>query len=189
MCPKGAAGAWWLAATIALSGGPLAAEEPLSRPEAGAMPADDWSETRRPPPASVAGSSDQRINAEGIRASLDEQLVAGVARPRIDLNIEFEFASAELTDDGRRDLTAAGEALTRYYAETRFELAGHTDRAGPADYNLGLSIARAEAARRYLIDNFDISPERLDATGFGETQPLPESPPEKNRRVVLELVR
>jgi outer membrane protein OmpA-like peptidoglycan-associated protein len=51
------------------------------------------------------------------------------------------------------------------------EIASHTDTRGSDAYNLTLSQARAKSCVDYLISK-GIAPERLQAKGFGETQPL-----------------
>ena len=176
---------------------PVAADEDAGetptfvRPEAAAMGEGGWMESSQPSAPAGAAEADAgaALTAAGIQRDLEEQLVAGVPRPRIDLNIEFEFNSADLTPSGRSDLDAAGEAMSRHFEDKSFVLAGHTDASGPADYNLELSRLRAQSARRYLIEAHGIAPERLDAKGYGETRLIENGPPEKNRRVVLELLR
>ncbi len=67
---------------------------------------------------------------------------------------------------------------------------GHTDSTVPAAYNQTLSEKRAQSVINYLVGK-GISPDRLTARGFGETQPLaPNSTEEgrqKNRRVEVNL--
>ena len=43
---------------------------------------------------------------------------------------------------------------------------------GPDAYNQSLSQRRAESVRDYLIKNFNISPDRLTAKGYGEEKPI-----------------
>ena len=64
-------------------------------------------------------------------------------------------------------------------------VAGHTDAHGAADYNLGLSNARAKSVRDFLIAKFHIEPEQLVAVGFGEEELKNKDDPEadENRRV------
>lgn len=71
-------------------------------------------------------------------------------------------------------------------SDGRVMIAGHTDRRGPAEYNLALSRRRAAGVRAYLVRH-GIPAHRLKTFAFGETQPLNEPPargPEReNRRV------
>ena len=53
---------------------------------------------------------------------------------------------------------------------TRILVAGHSDKTGDAAYNVDLSQRRAEAVRQALIAR-NIAPARLQARGFGATQP------------------
>ncbi|MBX9811244.1 MAG: OmpA family protein [Burkholderiales bacterium] len=48
---------------------------------------------------------------------------------------------------------------------------GHTDRIGTQAYNQKLSVRRAEAVKKYLVDK-GIEPNRIYAEGKGETQPV-----------------
>ncbi len=85
-------------------------------------------------------------------------------------NIFFEFGSAELRPESYPELDKAVEFLKKY-PYIKVELAGHTDSVGSESYNLRLSQRRAEAVRRYLISK-GISPDRLIAKGYGESQPI-----------------
>jgi OOP family OmpA-OmpF porin len=93
---------------------------------------------------------------------------------RIDLpTLTFEFNSATLTPQGRSQLDELGEALTYETAGPyRFRLTGHTDTAGPKEVNETLSWARAEAARDYLIQEYDIDAARIEIDGRGEDNPV-----------------
>lgn len=109
--------------------------------------------------------------------------------PRVELDVRFEFDSAELTDAARAQLDEAGAALQRL-PDREFQLSGHTDAKGPEDYNLDLSRERAQAAVEYLVQKWDIDPARLRAMGFGESRPFRAAHGEVqdplNRRVEIE---
>ena len=47
---------------------------------------------------------------------------------------------------------------------------GHTDNVGGYDYNMKLSLARAQHVVNYLVQNFGIVPSRLSAKGYGYTR-------------------
>lgn len=109
----------------------------------------------------------------------------------IDMEVYFPFDSAELTDRARASLLALGRALEspdlRPY---RYLIAGHTDAAGRADYNLGLSERRARAVRDFLVRNYAIHPDRVLSVGFGEERLKVPSEPRAsvNRRVEVGLI-
>ena len=50
------------------------------------------------------------------------------------------------------------------------ELGAHTDSRGAEDYNLQLSLRRAESAKEFLIQR-GIAHERVKAIGYGEALP------------------
>ena len=106
--------------------------------------------------------------------------------PSIDLYIPFEYNSDKLTTEAMLTLKRLGAALkdTRL-SSYRFKIAGHTDAKGSAEYNQKLSERRAEAVRNYLVFQYDLEPDRIEAAGFGKTQLLDPSKPEDgiNRRV------
>ena len=69
---------------------------------------------------------------------------------------------------------------------------GHTDNTGTDEYNLQLSIARAEAVRYYLLSK-GISKFRMETKGYGRSQPVADNLTEegkaKNRRVEIEVIQ
>lgn len=68
-------------------------------------------------------------------------------------------------------------------------IGGHTDSDGADAANLDLSQRRAESVKRYLVEEGKVDAARLEAKGFGETQPIDaNTTPEgkaNNRRVEL----
>ena len=104
----------------------------------------------------------------------------------IDLHIPFEYNSDKLTPDAILILRRVGTALTNPRLATyRFKLAGHTDAKGTVEYNQRLSERRAIAVRDYLIFQYDLEADRVEAVGFGKTQLADPSRPDDgiNRRV------
>lgn len=138
--------------------------------------------------------------SEALAALLDQQATPGQAvavrrTPRINFEIHFPKNSAELTDESRSSLDALAAALSSdEYAAMRFMLGGHTDLDGDEAVNQPLSEARAEQARAYLVERHAIDASRLQARGFGTSEPLrgvEETPQDKqyNRRVDLRPLR
>ena len=62
----------------------------------------------------------------------------------------------------------------------KIQVEGHTDDRGAKDFNMDLSQRRAEAVRKFLIDQ-GISPDRLVAKGFGPTRPILPNTSNRNR--------
>jgi outer membrane protein OmpA-like peptidoglycan-associated protein len=133
------------------------------------------------------------LPGRGIKVQEREKLAAIIVEkelPKIDVRIQFEFDSADISPDAREQLTALAKALSDpSMAGVRIALNGHTDAKGADEYNLELSEARAVAVRRELVASYNIAPERLIAAGFGEERLKDTYDPEGpvNRRV--EVVR
>lgn len=99
--------------------------------------------------------------------------IAEIARdkPAIDLEILFDYNSAEITPKAVPALVALGNALSRQDLKgSVFFINGHTDAAGRADYNQALSQRRANSVRGLLIEQYKLAPDALIAVGFGEEQ-------------------
>ena len=68
---------------------------------------------------------------------------------------------------------------------------GNSASTGTSEYNVGLSDRRAEAARKYLT-SAGIDASRLQARGFGETNPAADNATAEgraiNRRTEIEVV-
>ena len=127
------------------------------------------------------------------RPAVEDTSVA-YKRPHVDLDIKFEFDSADLTDKGKRDLDIAAEALEHaQLRNSRFMLAGHTDSTGDPAHNATLSLERAKSTRDYLVEKGDIDTARLEVIGFGSSKPRIEDETVEarraNRRVVIELIQ
>jgi outer membrane protein OmpA-like peptidoglycan-associated protein len=106
--------------------------------------------------------------------------------PQVDLEVFFEFDSAAITPEATPILLKLGEALSNDKLKgSVFMVAGHTDAKGSDAYNLGLSAARANSVRDFLIEKFHIEPKQLVAVGFGEEQLKNQENPlaDENRRV------
>ena len=106
--------------------------------------------------------------------------------PSVDLEVYFDFDSAEITSKARPKLETLGKALTdpRLKGKT-FLIAGHTDARGTDTYNQALSERRAEAVKQFLAKSMGVDAASLMAIGYGEEQLKNPASPEadENRRV------
>ena len=113
-----------------------------------------------------------------------------VVRRRIVLRgVNFDFNRADIRPDSRPILDQAVDVL-RENEDVHVVVEGHTDAIGTDEYNRALSVRRAEAVFRYLV-NRGIPPERLRVEGFGESRPVASNDDEagraQNRRVELRV--
>jgi len=103
--------------------------------------------------------------------------------------ISFKPGSDVLTAEAVGVLDQVAKALARL-EEKSVTIAGHTDSQGDETYNLGLSLGRATAVKRYLTQN-GIAGQRLRVVGFGESQPIADNGTvegrARNRRVEFRL--
>lgn len=101
----------------------------------------------------------------------DRDQLASIAkqRPAVDLEIYFDYNSAEVTSKALPQLHSLGRALTSNELKGSVMLVGgHTDAKGGDSYNQKLSERRADAVKRFLIENYHISAEDLVAAGYGK---------------------
>jgi outer membrane protein OmpA-like peptidoglycan-associated protein len=107
-------------------------------------------------------------------------------KPRLDIEIAFDYASSELRPSARSALLKLGGALGKpAIKDGGFLIAGYTDAKGGESYNQRLSERRAEAVKRFLMTRFHLPAEKLKVVGFGKTElKSPASPfAHENRRV------
>lgn len=108
------------------------------------------------------------------------------AAPSLDLEVNFEFASARLSADARSVLDSLGQALNNpALAQSQIRIVGHTDAKGDDTYNLALSRERARAVAQYLGSQHGIASGRLSTEGKGRSELLMPADPFSalNRRV------
>lgn len=81
--------------------------------------------------------------------------------------------------------------IFKEYPKSNVLVEGHTDSAGPEDYNMNLSKQRAESVTKYLTAQ-GVSPTRFTTKWYGEVQPKEDNATAegkaKNRRVELAII-
>jgi len=113
-----------------------------------------------------------------------------IEKTRIQLKetVYFSTGTADIESRSMPLLTEVADALLRTPAILRVEVQGHTDNVGAADFNLDLSQRRAESVKNWLVAA-GVAQERLEAKGYGLTQPIGPNKGEKgrakNRRVAF----
>lgn len=108
--------------------------------------------------------------------------------PKVSMQLQFAFDSAELSPESMASLDNLSAALkSERLSSFGFVIEGHTDAAGSDVYNQSLSERRAAAVRAYLIQQHNVSATRLNVVGRGEAQPLDALNPYSgiNRRVAI----
>src|ERR1700678_1311163 len=121
-------------------------------------------------------------------SSAEREEIAAIAKdkPNIDLEINFDYNSADISKRSLSSVEALGRALTNPDLKgSTFIVAGYTDAVGGEAYNQALSERCADSIKRYLTDKFGIAGPDLVTVGYGKTKLKDPSHPlaDVNRRV------
>jgi outer membrane protein OmpA-like peptidoglycan-associated protein len=147
-------------------------------------------QTVDPTVAAAESKAVQKFRGRSTRSlsSAEREEIAAIVqdKPKIDLEINFDYNSADISTKSLPSVQALGRALTNNDLKgSTFVVAGHTDAAGGEAYNQDLSERRADAIKRYLVDKYGINGTDLVTVGYGKTKLKDPSQPlaEVNRRV------
>jgi len=106
--------------------------------------------------------------------------------------VTFPLNRAKVSDEAKH---MVDEAIAQLKAENRgvfFEIEGHTDATGPAEYNDKLGYDRALAVRNYIHDQHGIALSRMEVISYGENKPVEDNKTRErraqNRRVVIKVL-
>lgn len=105
----------------------------------------------------LPGADVERVG-EGIKLTLNENAV------------RFDVNKATLTSTAKANLDKLIPVFNSY-ADTNIDIFGYTDSTGKADYNLTLSLKRADAVKAYLVSK-GLSSSRFHTTGNGIADPI-----------------
>ena len=111
-------------------------------------------------------------------------------------NIYYDFNKWIIRKGAERDLEVIVQLMEKY-PSMEIELAAHTDSRGDEEYNLSLSLKRAESAKKFLIRR-GINSSRVSVFGYGESKlrnkctdnvPCSEEEHQYNRRTEVKVTR
>jgi OOP family OmpA-OmpF porin len=85
-------------------------------------------------------------------------------------NILFNFDQASMRTEYADEVDALGMFLQKN-PSAYVLLEGYSDGTGPEEYNMGLSLRRAESVSNYLMDNYYISSDRIVVNYYGPANP------------------
>ena len=132
----------------------------------------------------------QHIRGRATRSlsASEREEISAIAKdkPNIDLEITFDYNSADISTKSLPSVQALGKALTNPDLKgSTFVVAGHTDAAGGEAYNQDLSERRADSIKRYLTGKYSIAAADLVTVGYGKSKLKDQANPlaEVNRRV------
>lgn len=103
--------------------------------------------------------------------------------------VNFDFDKSTIRPDSRPVLDEAADVL-KQNPDVRISVEGHTDSVGSEEYNEKLSVRRAEAVFRYIV-NHGVAPERMQVIGYGKRRPVADNGTDsgraQNRRTELHV--
>jgi outer membrane protein OmpA-like peptidoglycan-associated protein len=128
-----------------------------------------------------ATETDQRLTR--LWASKDKRTLTET------LQVKFAFDKWVLDDGAQTRLLALAKQLQEQ-SKLSVELEGYTDSTGASAYNIQLSQRRAEAVRRFLVEQ-GVELPRIHSIGLGDIRPVADNKTkqgrDQNRRVMLRL--
>jgi OOP family OmpA-OmpF porin len=86
-------------------------------------------------------------------------------------SVKFDFDKADVNDKYKGEIDALGSFLQKN-PSAYVLLEGYTDSVGPEEYNLGLSLRRAEGVASYLTKNYNVASDRIVVNYYGEANPV-----------------
>ena len=105
--------------------------------------------------------------------------------------ILFDFDSDHMTGSFRPALEELAGHLAGGFKKLVVE--GHTDSIGSSSYNERLSLKRANAIRRYLVNEFHVDGRKIETIGYGSRRPIADNGNyqgrQENRRVEFQITR
>lgn len=129
--------------------------------------------------------------AEAERLRREREAATTEVRNTLAEMVFFEYDQAEIRSD-MQDVLNRKAAVLRANPGLTLRVDGHADERGTVEYNLALSLRRANAVREYL-SGFGIDANRLEVAAFGEERPLESGTTEeayaRNRRAEFQITR
>ncbi len=122
-----------------------------------------------------AGGKVENGKLDGI-ATLDEMLdlpsnILLGKKTLLPSDLLFEFNKSDLRESAKIGLMKLALLMDRN-PELYCWIEGHTDLIGGDDFNLNLSIHRAEAVKQYLVNSMRMDAAKIYTRGFGRYEPL-----------------
>ncbi|OGP95886.1 MAG: hypothetical protein A2157_20160 [Deltaproteobacteria bacterium RBG_16_47_11] len=113
------------------------------------------------------------------------------AAPPVLDTIYFDPAKTNINPAAAKALDRTGMIL-KENPQLKVEIGGHTDASGDDKANQKISEKRAQSAKKYLQDKFNIAENRLTVKGYGATKPIADDKTQegrsKNRRVEFKYI-
>jgi len=104
----------------------------------------------------------------------------------------FKFGKTVLPDEAKQKLDQMVAQMKQDPKNIYLEIEGHTDSIGAPATNEKIGLARAEAVKRYLYEQYQIPLHKMNVISYGKDKPIaPNKTKEgraQNRRVVIKVL-
>ena len=104
----------------------------------------------------------------------------------------FKFGKSVLPDEAKQQIDQMVAQLKQDPKNVYIEIEGHTDSIGDKTMNEKLGLARAEAVKRYLYEQYQIPLHKMNVISYGKEKPVAPNKTKagraQNRRVVIKVL-
>jgi peptidoglycan-associated lipoprotein len=104
----------------------------------------------------------------------------------------FKFGRTTLPDEAKTKLDEMVSQLKQDPKAIYLEIEGHTDNVGAPRTNEQIGLARAEAVKKYLYEQYQIPLHKMNVISYGEDKPIAPNKTKagraQNRRVVIKVL-
>jgi outer membrane protein OmpA-like peptidoglycan-associated protein len=104
----------------------------------------------------------------------------------------FKFGKTTLPDEAKAKIDQMVAQLKQDPKNIYLEIEGHTDSVGAAKTNEWIGLARAEAVKKYLYDQYQIPLHKMNVISYGKEKPIAPNKTKagraQNRRVVIKVL-
>jgi len=104
----------------------------------------------------------------------------------------FKFGQVKLPDEAKGKLDEMVASMKQDPKNIYLEIEGHTDNVGDKVTNEKIGLARADAVKRYLYEQYQIPLHKMNVISYGEDKPVAPNKTKagraQNRRVVIKVL-
>ena len=104
----------------------------------------------------------------------------------------FKFGQTKLPDEAKTKLDEMVASMKQDPKNIYLEIEGHTDNVGDKATNERIGLARAEAVKRYLYEQYQIPLHKMNVISYGKDKPVAPNKTKagraQNRRVVIKVL-
>jgi len=104
----------------------------------------------------------------------------------------FKFGKTTLPDEAKTKIDEMVSQLKQDPKNIYLEIEGHTDNVGTPKTNEQIGLARAEAVKKYLYEQYQIPLHKMNVISYGEDKPVAPNKTKagraQNRRVVIKVL-